>query len=251
MSAAGLFEAYCNGIAHRTSQEDATLLRNIERVARGVLSGCRIEWSGSVRKSTSIRGSDLDLHVHTNEPVTESQRRHLRTELFDDLGRTTRIGFHAVRIGADAYRPGVDLAFSNAAFGSRVLPDFQPWHGRPVRQQAVRGLKTWLRSGGKPAISGWMIEELVLFRELGTPAQTGLELFERVVSWLASTANPSAIEAVLRPKAQPRWQDSWSKNLPGRFEAVANTARQLRNAQNGPATWRTSDDIGAWLGNRS
>lgn len=250
MSAQGYFEAYCNEVAYVLTASDRSTIEQLTAVARLIWPGARTEWAGSLAKGTAITGADLDILVCTNTPVTTTERKSFAAEIRSRMSRDLRIGRHAVRIPAGTAEAGIDVAFDNAAFGSRARVDRAPWHERTARKQAVRAAKAWLRRGGLPKSSGWMIEELVLFRDAGGADRTGLEIFERVVQWLDESANASALESRLRPVAAPAWHPEWSQRLPGRLEAIRGAARQLRSSRNGPSTWQSKDDVARWMGVR-
>lgn len=243
----GLFEAYINARAYRATAEDRALIAALNGVVRAAIPGSQVRWAGSQRKGTAIAGSDLDLVVESRDPVTEAQRRALRSQLEAQLGRPARVLSHAVRLPEHDSGPKVDVAFANAAFGSRPLPALAQYHNRPNRQAAVRALKLWSRAGDLPFIAGWAAEALVV--HLDSPPQNlpPLRLFLRILGWLDERASPAAIESVLRPAASPRWNPDWSPRLPGRLEALRNHARALRRRGEAPDAWRSQDDVERWL----
>ncbi len=148
---------------------------------------------------------DLDVCVESADPVTESHRRDLRSALQRDLGREARIQSHAIRLPAHGDYPKVDIAFANAAFGSRPLPDVTDFQAHRSRQFAARALKVWTRSGNLPWVAGWAVEALVVHLDHAPGSLSGLGLFTRLLEWLAEKATPGAVEGVLRPAAFPRW----------------------------------------------
>jgi hypothetical protein len=247
-TANGYFEAYVNSRAYRPSAEDAALIAAATTLARQVVAGSQLHWAGSQRKGTAVVGSDLDLCLASNTPVTEAQRRALREGLQRGLGRDAVVLSHAVRLPAQDGRPKVDIAFANAAFGSRPLPDVAAFHDRRARQATARALKLWTRGGSLPHLAGWTIEAMVLHLDPQGNERVPLELFRKVVGWLLVSASPSVVEGVLRPAAHPRWNPAWSNKLPGQIEAVKNHARALGRRAPQPESWRSADDVGAWLG---
>lgn len=149
-----------------------------------------------------------------------------------------------VRVAGLGHRPGIDIAFANAAFGDRPLPDTESLKD-PRRRQATRALKWWLREAKLPHVGGWAVEALVL--GLHTDQPSGLALFDRIIAWIEARANPSAVESLLRPHARPKWHDAWSAKLPGRLEAIRNGARALQRRR--PASldsWEQVETRAGW-----
>lgn len=243
----GYFEAFVNRHACRTGADEGELMAKITEIARGAIPGSQVRWAGSQRKGTAVTGSDLDLCLESGTPVTVAQRRLLRSDLARELGRPAVILSHAIRLPATGTLPKVDIAFSNAAFGSRPLPDLAPFHNQRSRQLAARALKIWSRSANVPHMPGWVVEALVVHLDPPGTARQPLELFLRILGWLDEKATPAAIESVLRPAAFPAWNPAWSPRLPGRLEAVSNHARALRRRQPEPDSWRSVEDVGRWL----
>ena len=243
----GLFEAFVNAHAHRITSKDRELMGEITRLSRAILPGSQVRWAGSQRKGTAILESDLDLCLESREPVTEAMRRKLRTQLEEGMGRAARILSHVIRLPASDERPKVDLAFANAAFGSRPLPDPGPFHDQRSRQAAARAIKLWTRTEGLPRVPGWVVEAMVLHLDTPPRSMHQLELFLRIVGWIEEKATPSAIEGVLRPDAFPRWNPQWSSSLPGGLEALKNHARALRRRGDPPSGWKSADDVERWL----
>jgi len=93
-----------------------------------------------------------------------------------------------------------------------------------------------------------VVEALVVHLDQPPGERKALELFRRVVGWLAETATPEAVESVLRPAASPSWRPEWSMRLPAQLEAIRNHARHLLRRPPQAETWRTRDDVGRWLG---
>ncbi len=244
---AGHFEAFVNRHAARPTPGDKELMASISKVAREVASMTQVRWAGSQRKGTAIVGSDLDVIVESREPIMESQRRDLRAALEKSLHRPAIVLSHAVRLPANGGRPKVDIAFANAAFGSRALPDLDAFHDQPCRQTAARALKLWVRGSPLPRVPGWVAEAVVVHRDAPAGEYGSLALFLRVIDWLGRSS-ASAFESVLRPAASPRWNEAWSASLPGRVEAISNYARALSQKRPGPEEWRSADDVGRWLG---
>lgn len=203
--------------------------------------------AGSQRKGAAISGSDLDLCVESRDPVTERQRRDLRRALEAELRRPALVLSHAVRLPSHGGSAKVDIAFANAAFGSRPLPDPADFHNHRGRQLTVRALKVWTRSGGLPSVPGWAAEALVVHLDPSSGTLSGFGLFTRLVEWLADRATPMAIEGVLRPAAYPRWNPVWSTRLPGRLEALQNHVRALRRRRPRPEDWTSNADVERWL----
>ena len=242
----GYFEAFINQHASRPSSDDAQLMAHLTRVIQRQLPGSQLRWAGSQRKGTAIVGSDLDMCVETPQPVTEAQRRELRVLVEKELGRPARIQSHALRLPAQPPSLKVDVAFTNAAFGSRPLPDLSEFQARPARQAAARAFKLWTRAGHLPRISGWALETIVVFRDEPPGAYRHLDLFLRVTDWLEHVT-AQAVEGVLRPAAFPRWDNAWSPGVAGRLEALRNHARALGRRQPQPDSWRSASDVGLWL----
>lgn len=243
----GLFEAFINARAYRATGADRALIAALNEIVGGVLPASQVRWAGSQRKGTAIAGSDLDVVVESRDPVTEAKRRTLRSQLEAQLGRPARVLSHAVRLPEHEEAPKVDVAFANAAFGSRPLPDLGEYHNRPNRQAAARALKLWSRAGNLPFITGWAVEALVVHLDSPPQKLPPLPLFVRIIGWIDEKATPAAIEGVLRPAAFPRWNPDWSSRLPGRLEALANHARALRRRGEAADAWRSQDDVERWL----
>ncbi len=246
-SANGYFEAFVNTRAYRRTREDNALMQQLTRSARSVLPASQLRWAGSQRKNTAIDGSDLDLCLESSVPVTVAQRKRLRATIERDLGRPARIQSHAVRLPAHHGAAKADIAFANAAFGSRPLPDSGPFHDQRARQAAVRALKIWTRAGELPWVSGWAVEALVIGLDPNPGQHSPLGLFLRVVGWLTERASPEAVESILRPAAFPAWNDAWSAKLPGRLTALKNHARALQRRAPQPHQWTASRDVERWL----
>lgn len=245
--ASGYFEAFVNQRAERPGEDARRLMEAVTNSVRRVLTGAQVYWAGSQRKRTAVIGSDLDLCVECSISVTEAQRRELRTALERDLGRSATIHSHVIRLAPHQGAVKVDIAFANAAFGSRPLPDTAQFHDRRARQVVARAFKLWARTGKLPPISGWAIEALVVHLD-SKPELLPLELFIRQLDWLIESATPAAVEGVLRPAAHPRWNPAWSSKLPGRLEALVNHARATKRRAPAPEEWRSPDDVGTWLG---
>jgi predicted nucleotidyltransferase len=243
----GYFEAWINQSAYRPTQQDRELMVQLSEITRQVLPGSQVRWAGSQAKGTAIQGSDLDVCVESAMPVTEAQRRDLRAALQRALGRPAVVLSHAVRLPAAGSARKVDIAFANAAFGSRPLPAMDPFRDRRARQAAVRALKLWASGRGLPHLPGWVAEALVVHLDAGAGDLPPLDLFRRVIGWLAERATPGAIEGVLRPAAFPRWNEAWSPQLPGRLTAFQNHARALLRRSPAPETWQSAEDVGRWL----
>jgi predicted nucleotidyltransferase len=243
----GYFEAYVNERAFRLGPAERELVASVTTISRVVLPGSQVRWAGSQRKGTAIEGSDLDLCVEWATPVTEGNRRDLRSHLEEGLARPARVLSHAIRLPPEGSKPKVDIAFANAAFGSRPLPDTTLFHDRRARQATVRGLKLWSRGTGMPHMPGWVLEAIVVHLDPKAEAWAPLDLFLRVIGWLDERATPAAVESVLRPAAFPRWNPDWSLRLPGRLEAITNQARALRRRSPQPESWRATQDVERWL----
>lgn len=245
--ASGYLQAYVNQLAYRRSPADKAMIAAVTRIARAVLSGAQVRWAGSVYKGTAIEGSDLDMCLETSQPVTESDRRSLRTALASGLKRDAVVRSHVVRLPSTRLARKVDVSFANAAFGSRPLPDPSDFRDRPARQTAARAVKIWARSGGLPTLPGWVVEAIVVHLDVNQTADDPLTLLRRVLDWLADRAKPADLESILRPAAHPMWRAEWSRQVPGRLEAVANGARSLRRRADFES-WRGADDVARWLG---
>lgn len=243
--ARGYFEAFINSQAARPDAAEKALMPRVVAITQRVVPRSQVRWAGSQRKGTAIVGSDLDMCVESADPVTETLRRDLRSALQAEFGRSAVVRAHVVRIAAGGGAPKLDIAFVNAAFGSRPLPDLAEFSGRPGRQAAARALKLWTRQGGLPRVGGWAWEAIVVHLD-APPGRGGLELFERVVGWL-DNATPMALEGVLRHANQGQWNPVWSANMPGTVEALRNHAKALRRRSPAPEAWRSPADAGKWL----
>lgn len=246
MSANGYFIEFINSRAFQAGATEKALMHQGTTIVQKLLPGSEIHWAGSIRKGTAIMSSDLDWCLRSPTPVSIKQRSSLRVALEEHLKRPATILSHVIRLPAQHHTRKVDIAFANATFGNRPLPNTVPFHDQSGRQQATRALKLWTRSGGLPRIRGWALETLVI--GLDTPANklSGLELFLRMVAWFETT-NPQAIESLLRPAAVPTWKPEWSKGLPGTLVALSNHARALKRRKPEPATWKRMADVEAWL----
>lgn len=244
----GYFEAFVNRHAYRPGPDDRGLIEEVTGVVRANVPGSQVRWAGSQRKGTAIAGSDLDLCVETSSPVTEARRRDLRSTLASALDRPAIVLSHAIRMPPHAGKTKVDIAFANAAFGCRPLPDAGEFHDQRSRQAAARALKLWTAAAHLRSISGWAVEALVVHLDANPGTLNPLDLFLRIIDWLGERATPQAVEGVLRPAAFPEWNPEWSKRLPGQLEAVSNQARSLRRRHPVPEEWKSADDVGRWLG---
>jgi len=243
----GYFVAFVNERAYRKTPADGALIAQVTDVARTVVQSAQVRWAGSQRKGTDVASSDLDLCVESVQPVTEAHRRALRAALEQQLGRPALVLSHAIRLPPKGDRPRVDIAFANAAFGSRPLPDVTTFHQQPGRQAAARALKLWGRATGLPSLPGWVVEAIVVHLDANPGSLLPLDLFLRVVEWLDKRANPAALEGILRPVAAPRWNPAWSEKLPGRLTALSSHAKALRRRPNRPETWSRAADVELWL----
>lgn len=243
MTTVGQFENWANQIRWSESEEDkremALLTNLVQRELRG-----QIRWAGSQRKRTAIEGSDLDVCIETGASVSESERRRLAQSITGLLGRVAQPRYHVIRVtpreGSSAH---LDIAFSNAAFGSRSLPNVEEFESRSVRQQAARALKWWFRSGNMPRVRGWVIDGLVVSQDTGEA--TSYDLFTKIVRWLAHSCTSHEIESILRPRAVPRWMPEWSDPLDGQLQAISNHARRLERTL--PAHFSSASTIEQWL----
>jgi hypothetical protein len=242
----GYFEAFVNSRATTVGVTEKALMTQVVPLVQRVVPRSQVRWAGSQRKGTAVMGSDLDMCVESTDPVTEALRRDLRAALEAGLGRPVHVRAHVVRVGATSGLPKLDIAFANAAFGSRPLPDLSEFKDQRGRQAAARALKLWTRGGGLPRIGGWAWEALVV--HLDAPrGRGGLDLFQRIVGWLESTATPAALDGVLRHANQGRWNPVWSSGVPGTLEALRNHAKALRRRSPPPEGWKSPDDVGRWL----
>ena len=246
-SANGFFDAFVNSRAYKPTDADRKIMADATAACRAQIPGSQLRWAGSQFKSTAVVGSDLDWCMATPSPITEAQRRELRTHLEQALGRVVRVQSHVLRLPALGAAPKIDIAFANAAFGSRPLPDPTAFGAKPVRQLAARALKLWLRAGGMPRVPGWALEALVVHLDANGKATAGLQLFQRVTDWLEQNSTPAVIEGVLRPAAFPKWNPQWSAPLPGSLTAMQNAVRALKCRRPAPADWRTVADVEPWL----
>ena len=246
MSANGYFEEFVNRQAPGLTPSDRALMAVLSKVVQEIIRGGAVHWAGSHRKGTAIASSDRDVCVASLEPVTLVQRRDLRIAIGERLGRQARILSHVVRVDTTPSEPKVDIAFANAAFGSRPLPDPVPFSTFPARIFATRALKLWTRAGGLPHVPGWALEALVIALDRPAGKYDGLALFLRIVDWIAK-AKPADLEAILRPAVHPRWDPEWSPRVVGRLEALANASRALARRAPQPASWKGADDVRRWL----
>lgn len=241
----GYFEQWANQIRWSESSEDRAEMGELTKLVQSTLKG-QIHWAGSQSKSTAIEGSDLDVCIVTNDPVTKGQRRELAKQIAINLQRPTEIKSHVIRVGPRAHsKAKLDIAFANAEFGNRPLPDKTEFKD-PRRQHATRALKYWLRSGGMPYVGGWAIEGLVV--GLDDAKGTGCDLFLKILEWLARPCPPNDIESILKPRALPKWNSDWSKKLPGQIQAIANQAKNRLSALKTRSTPLSSAaDVEEWL----
>lgn len=245
MTMAGKFENWTNEIRWHESREDKREMFLLNNLVQRELKG-QVHWAGSQRKGTAIEGSDLDVCVETSLSVSKSQRLHLAQNIESLLQRQTQPRYHVIRV---APRKGsavhLDIAFSNATFGSRPLPNIEEFESRQVRQQAARALKWWFRSGNLPSVRGWVIDGLIVSQD--NEEKTSYELFMKMIQWLADFCTPAEIEFILRPRAVPGWMPEWSDPLDGQLQAIANYARRLTN--NLPTHFSNGAAIEKWLKN--
>lgn len=243
MTMAGQFENWTNQIRWSESGEDRREMDLLNGLVQRQLRG-QIHWAGSQRKGTAIAGSDLDVCVETSASVSESDRRRLAQNIASLLGREAQPRYHVIRVaprqGSSAH---LDIAFSNATFGNRPLPNVEEFESNQARQQAARALKWWFRSGNLPRVRGWVIDGLVVSQDAGETTSYGL--FMKVVRWLADSCTPAEIESILRPRAVPGWMPEWSDPLDGQLQAIANQARRLVRTL--PARFSNAAAIEQWL----
>ncbi len=244
----GYFEQWANQIRWSESEEDRAEMARLTTLVQSTLKG-QIHWAGSQKKNTAIQGSDLDMCIETTVPVTQAARRKLAEEIETCLGRPTEIKNHVIRVKPRSNsKAKLDIAFANAEFGSRPLPDVTEFKD-PRRQHAARALKYWLRSGGMPHVGGWAIEGLVV--KLDDAKGTGYDLFLKILTWLARPCSANDIESILKPRAQPAWNPLWSKALPGNIQAIANQAKNRLTAFKARSTpFSSAADVEAWLNPR-
>lgn len=240
----GYFEAWANQLRQSLTEADRQLMAAVTREVQANLRGS-VHWAGSQAKGTAIAGSDLDMCINSPEPVTERGRRELAARLKTVLGRDAQPKLHVVRLAGADHAPRVDIAFANAAFGSRPLPDTSDFKGKNPRQHAARALKFWARGGGLPPVGGWALERVVVHLD-ANEHPNGQGLMVHVLDWLANRAKPGDIEAQLRPVAAPAWRPEWSEKLPGRLEALKNSARSLLGRYR-PDEWRSATDVEQWI----
>lgn len=243
MKSSGQFENWANQIRWKNSGEDKREMKLLTDLIHSELGG-QIHWAGSQRKGTAIEGSDLDMCIETQTPVSASIRRKLARSITDTLKREAKPHSHVIRVkprkGGSAK---LDIAFANADFGSRPLPNVDEFRSQN-RQHATRALKWWLRSDGMPSgVKGWAIEGLVV--QLDNNEATGYELFEKIIRWLARPCTFNDVESILRPRAEPEWRPEWSKRLPGQIQAISSQARRLVRSL--PENFSSPDDIERWL----
>lgn len=241
MTPQGLFENWANEIRIKRGPAAAQLMHTVTQVVQQMFGG-QVHWAGSRHKATAIEGSDLDMWVDTRKPVTLKERRALAARLQEVTRRTTTVRSHVVRVGASGALPKVDIAFGRGAFGTRSAPDGSDFHAQPARQQAARALKFWARGRNFRWASGWALERMVVHLD-PNQNQAGLDLFLRVIEWLAERANPGAVEAILIKYTET---DLRRDQLGGRLEALKNDARRIRRTY-APQAWSTTADVGRWL----
>ncbi len=244
--ASGYFEAFVNSRAATVGPEEKALMARVVPLVQGVVPRSQARWAGSQRKGTAVVGSDLDMSIESADPVTEALRRDLRAAMERGLGRPVVVRSHVVRVAGASGLPKLDIAFTNAAFGSRPLPDLAEFKDQRGRQAAARALKLWTRGGGLPRVGGWAWEALVVHLD-APPGRPGRELFQRIVGWIEATATPASLEGVLRHANQGRWNPVWSAGVPGTLEALRNHAKALRRRSPPPEGWKSADDVGRWL----
>jgi hypothetical protein len=243
----GLFEQYVNGQAARRTQRDGELIETIIDVARTIIAGAQVHWSGSQRKGTDVQSSDFDLCLCSTSPVSRAQRRQLAEALQAKLGRRTVVKSHAVRLQESQASARVDIAFNNAEFGNRPLADSAPFISNPARQIVSRALKLWNRRPHAPKLPGWVVEAIVLTVDTRNVVDP-LALFDQVIDWLALDQPRSAILSMLSRYSQPAWNDSNdTPRLWGRVAAIRDDARHLQSARRERDHWTTVAQVGAWL----
>lgn len=239
----GQFENWANQIAWRESVQDRQDMAALTELVQSTLQG-QIHWAGSQRKRTAIVGSDLDMCITTSMAVSVNQRRQFARAITKELGRQAQPRNHVIRLAPrENSGPHIDLAFANAEFGDRPLPDAEEFTQLPRRQHAARALKWWLRSGGMPHVGGWAIEALVV--SLDNNEASGWNVFLKVINWLGRPCTANEVESILKPRAQPCWVPAWSNRLPGRTAAIANQARRCIRTL--PDNFTGVADIETWL----
>lgn len=225
----GYFEACVNANAYRKTAADSALIEQAQATAREHLPPGNVRWAGSVYKGTAIKGSDLDALFGSTEAVTTQARAAFAEGLKSVTGRSVRVLRHVVRVEPAEGLPRFDVAFQNAEFGCRAPPDDSRFRERAVRGSTVRALKVWTRrSQNLPRVPGWALEALVVGLDQQAEAELPLPTFDRIVAWLATTAKPDNVLALVKPHASPVWRPEWETRLQGQVIALGNAARSLR-----------------------
>lgn len=123
----------------------------------------RVSVAGSVVKGTAVKGSDLDLLVHTAEPVTLAQRVKLETRLKQHRSLNAahvvlkKLAIHVNALGCD-----VDVVFGNTVeFGMRPPADERIAVDAAVRH-AAQALNLWAAAHRARKVPGHQLENLAL-----------------------------------------------------------------------------------------
>ncbi len=240
----GYFEHWANNIVWKITPSEHEVIKKIHDIVSQESIKGEIHIVGSEKKSTAIKDSDIDILIKTKNPVTKAQRKQLSQRLSESFSNNKVVTrSHVIRIEIGGKRK-IDLAFENAEFGGRSYPDLVAFKEQPKRYHAVRALKYWFKHNPLPHVGGWALEAIVLHLD-NRRINHGLELFETVINWFIEKATPEAILSALKSKAQPTWQEQWTKKLPGNLEAIKNQAKALKKRR--PSSFQTTKEVEQWL----
>lgn len=167
------------------------VVTQVEAAARSVLgSKTQIERGGSQRHHTDLSTSDIDLVVHTANPMTHEEFARLATALQEQVaiaGSTVRIGQKT--IGVQTAAGSVDVVPLRGEFipGGATGAPVDRCAKDPKAQQAVRGVKDYAQKHGREW-KGTDIERYVLQLQQREPRLQNFELAQRIIESLEALA---------------------------------------------------------------
>ncbi|KAI8586159.1 hypothetical protein BDZ88DRAFT_455213 [Geranomyces variabilis] len=178
----------------------ANMVRRIETLAQGVFGpSARAEIQGSFRKRTYWRQSDLDITVHTTNPVTRKDQLSLAAALKADSlfhPKHVRLSKRAIHLGS-----GFDcnVVFLHTVEHGKVLVASDAFDGKPAAQSVARMIKYMAAHAQKSKVPGYLLETLVLdlhdrylLRRAGDPGKGdgSMEIFVDALQKIVDKGSP-------------------------------------------------------------
>lgn len=154
----------------RASVDDPAVGKNVKRVQGIVRDVCGphsfVTKEGSRGKSTAIQNSDIDLLVHTPEPISRQQRRDLAARVQEDvrLGGEVTIGKTAIQV-KPTKSPKIDLVPAKTTYSAPKYGAIGDFQGNQSAINAVKAYKQGMHAdttGAFRKLDGRNIEQLAL-----------------------------------------------------------------------------------------